>query len=153
MKSIFQKFTTMLIAALMLTAHPTSVVAAPAADHESSREVTREGVWRGIDPSKAQDLLEWATSSKLTLEEGKVAIAKLTVKERGPAYRRLMVRVVESSGTKQNELLMRVSLNRGLEVFDILAATTKATEESESLKRRLLKEAIDLAINVYQDDE
>lgn len=129
-----------------------SVLTSASLDSKSSREATREGVWRGIDPSKAQDLLEWATSSKLTLEEGKVAIAKLTVKERGPAYRRLMVRVVESSGTKQNELLMRVSLNRGLEVDDILQATSKATDVTDGLKRRLLKEAIDLAITSFEED-
>ena len=112
----------------------------------------REGVWKNIDPAKVQDLLEWATSSKAALEGGKASIVKLPLKDRRSAYRILMTKVVESSGVKQNELLMRVSLNRGLEVDEILTETTKQTEESDSLKRRLLKEAIDLAIQVFQED-
>src|ERR1700677_1198877 len=73
---------------------------------------TREGVEAKINASDIADLLAWATNSKSQLEDGLKQIAELPTNQRRTALKTLISSVVQSSGTKATELLMRVVLNR-----------------------------------------
>jgi len=112
----------------------------------------REGVDAMIKADEIADLLAWASNSKIQLEDGLKGIANLPTAQRREALRALIESVVQGSGTKATELLMRVVLNRALSVDDLLKANSQESPEQESLGRRILKDAALEALRVYVDD-
>ncbi len=118
----------------------------------SDNRTPREGVDAIIRSSDIADLLEWAKNSKTTLEDGLKDIALRSTAERRGAYRDLIDSVVQGSGGRSTELLMRTVLNRALTVDELLKDQSQNTAEQESLGRRILKDSITVALQVYVDD-
>ncbi len=129
-----------------------SLWVASAVSMASAQGEHREGVDSTINASDIADLLAWATNSKAQLEDGLKEVAELPTNQRRSALKTLISSVVQSSGVKSTELLMRVVLNRALTVDDLLSSNSQSSSEQESLGRRVLKDAAQTALLVYVDD-
>jgi hypothetical protein len=112
---------------------------------------TREGTTVILSPSEIADLKQWVDNAKqdLLLLQDDVRRGSLE-KRRHDIVREFEV-IVGRSSPKENELLMRYTLNRALEI-DELVGSNPAPSELQSLVA-FLDSSIDLSKSFYTDDQ
>jgi hypothetical protein len=121
----------------------------------------REGVWNKLMASQSDlvEMLEVSRNFKDVLSRGMKRIDQLRLFDRLDAYNKLMRNVVVESGNVTSELLMRYALNRGMAAQELFShersilKTDMAREALKSLELRVLRDAVNRAIVLYDKDE
>jgi hypothetical protein len=121
----------------------------------------REGVWVKLVESESdlKELLTQSRNFKDVLTKGVKSIGQMRLNERLSKYVDLMRGVVTESDNVTSELLMRYSLNRGMAVQELFSQervnvkTEMSIEALKSLELRILKDAVNRAVVLYDKDE
>jgi hypothetical protein len=117
----------------------------------SKSPLVREGTQVLLSPTEIADLKVWVENAKHDLSLLEDDTRRGTLEERRSKIVRDFEAIVGKSGSKENELLMRFTLNRALEI-DELVGRLPAPSELQSLVA-FLDQTIVLSKSYYTDDQ
>jgi hypothetical protein len=110
----------------------------------------REGTKVSLSASEIADLKQWVENAKHDLSILQDDLRRGSLEERRSAFIRDFEGIVKKSGTKENELLMRYTLNRALEIDQIVGPNPQPNELQSLVA--FLDSTIELSKGFYTDD-
>jgi hypothetical protein len=111
----------------------------------------REGTTTLLSPSEIADLKQWIDNAKNDLLLLQDDVRRSNLEKRRSDIVREFEMIINRSSRKENELLMRYSLNRALEINE-LVGNDPAPSELQTLVA-FLDETIELSKTLYTDDQ
>lgn len=115
--------------------------------------ILAEGTQRELTQAQIAELLPWAKDSKMFLTDLLDNIQGLTSQDKIDRLVEGIKQVVGESASKNSEMLMRYSLNRGLVINTILSGEMASDAVgSQDVKLRVLISSIEMALKYYEQD-
>ncbi|MES2768205.1 MAG: hypothetical protein V4596_03585 [Bdellovibrionota bacterium] len=112
----------------------------------------QEGVSTDIDPARLNEVMDWVNNAKFELDTGIEDISKSSITEQESSYSQLIARVLQASGTRSNEFLMRNMLYRTQVVYKSIQNTAPSPKR-DAYARRILDEGVAWSLRLYQLDK
>ncbi len=142
------KSLTLLLSTILIASHSIDAIAANGMGQDA--KLVREGTRVLLSPSEIADLRVWVENAKHDLDLLQDDNRRGTLEERRIRIVRDFEAIVGRSGRKENEILMRYTLNRALEVDELVGAHP-APSELQSLVA-FLDSTVVLSKGFYTDD-
>jgi hypothetical protein len=117
----------------------------------AAKKPARDGTQIALNAEDIADLKQWIETAKHELSILEDNLRRGTLEERRAKIAREFENIVSRSGKKENELLMRYTLNRALEVDELVGASPEPSELQSLVG--FLDSTIQLAKGYYTDDQ